>query len=37
MNAAGVALDIRAERVPLDGYIRIVDALTGLGFTVPRA
>ena len=36
MNAAGVALDIRAERVPLDGYIRIVDALTGLGFTLPR-
>jgi 16S rRNA (adenine1518-N6/adenine1519-N6)-dimethyltransferase len=36
MNAAGIAVDIRAERVPLDGYIRIVDALTALGFAAPR-
>ncbi|HEY5094638.1 MAG TPA: 16S rRNA (adenine(1518)-N(6)/adenine(1519)-N(6))-dimethyltransferase RsmA [Candidatus Eremiobacteraceae bacterium] len=36
MQTAGVDIDVRAERVPLEGYIRIVDALTALGFTAPR-
>jgi 16S rRNA (adenine1518-N6/adenine1519-N6)-dimethyltransferase len=34
MDAAGIAADVRAERVPLDGYIRIADALSALGFAV---
>lgn len=36
MKAAGIAEDIRAERVPLDGYIRLADALTARGFAAPR-
>jgi 16S rRNA (adenine1518-N6/adenine1519-N6)-dimethyltransferase len=36
MNAAGIAIDIRAERIPLDGYVRIADALSALGFALPR-
>jgi 16S rRNA (adenine1518-N6/adenine1519-N6)-dimethyltransferase len=36
MHAAGIAPDVRAERVALEGYLGIADALTSLGFTAPR-
>ncbi len=36
MQTAGIAPDVRAERVPLAGYIGVADALTARGFTVPR-
>ena len=35
LNAAGIAIDVRAERVAIDGYIGIADALTALGFAAP--
>lgn len=36
MQSAGLSAEVRAERVPLDGYIGVADALTALGFTAPR-
>jgi 16S rRNA (adenine1518-N6/adenine1519-N6)-dimethyltransferase len=36
MKIAGIAEDIRAERIAIDGYIRLADALSGLGFVAPR-
>jgi 16S rRNA (adenine1518-N6/adenine1519-N6)-dimethyltransferase len=32
MKSAGIAEDIRAERVVIDGYVRLADALSALGF-----
>jgi 16S rRNA (adenine1518-N6/adenine1519-N6)-dimethyltransferase len=36
MKNAGIAEDIRAERIDVDGYIRLADALCALGFIAPR-
>jgi 16S rRNA (adenine1518-N6/adenine1519-N6)-dimethyltransferase len=36
MNSAGIADDIRAERIAIDGYIRLADALSALGFAAPH-
>jgi 16S rRNA (adenine1518-N6/adenine1519-N6)-dimethyltransferase len=36
MKSAGIADDIRAERVAIDDYIRLADALSALGFVAPR-
>ncbi len=36
MKIAGIAEDIRAERVAIDGYIRLADALSDLGFVASR-
>jgi 16S rRNA (adenine1518-N6/adenine1519-N6)-dimethyltransferase len=36
MKIAGVAEDIRAERVTIDAYIRLADALSDLGFVAPH-
>ncbi|HKW44203.1 MAG TPA: 16S rRNA (adenine(1518)-N(6)/adenine(1519)-N(6))-dimethyltransferase RsmA [Candidatus Eremiobacteraceae bacterium] len=36
MSDAGIAIDVRAERIPVEGFIRIADALTARGFALPR-
>jgi 16S rRNA (adenine1518-N6/adenine1519-N6)-dimethyltransferase len=36
MKGAEIADDIRAERVDIDGYIRLADALSALGFVAPH-
>jgi len=36
MHEAGIPPDVRAERVALEGYLGVADALTSLGFTAPR-